>query len=64
VAIRADPELGQAAGSGRRLLETVVMIEQRIAWEANNTGQAAIPQVRKMTVKEMKFKFFSPASFL
>jgi hypothetical protein len=64
VAIRADPELGQAAGSGRRLLETVVMIEQRIAWEANNPWQAAIPQVRKMTVKEMKFKFFSPASFL
>jgi hypothetical protein len=61
VAIRADPEPGQAAGSGRRLLETVVMNEQRIAWGANNTGQAAIPQVRKMTVKEMKFKFCSPA---
>jgi hypothetical protein len=37
------------------------MNEQRIAWGANNTGQAAIPQVRKMTVKEMKFKFCSPA---
>jgi hypothetical protein len=37
------------------------MIEQRIAWEANNPGQAAIPQVREMTVKEMKFKFCSPA---
>jgi hypothetical protein len=59
--LHAHPELGQAAGSGRRLLETVVMIEQRIAWGANNTGQAAIPQVRKMTVKEMKFKFCSPA---
>jgi len=30
VAIRADPEPGQAAGGGRRLLETVVMNEQRV----------------------------------
>jgi len=37
------------------------MIEQRIAWGANNAGQAAIPQGREMTVKEMKFKFCSPA---
>jgi hypothetical protein len=60
----AGPELGRAAGSGRRLLETVVMIEQRIAWGANNAGQAAIPQVREMTVKETNFKFCSPPSFL